>query len=106
MVSNMTKKKNAAISISKNIEGNGVDVVGLETPKVETFPQIIKEETLEAKQNFTDPNQFTPKSNEYTEAIAELPEARLDITQRWYGEEFLPTYLKARAKLRRIAGLP
>lgn len=102
----MTNKKKAAISISKNLKGDGVEIDGLETPKVEVLPKITEEETVEAKQVFADPSQFMPKTNELADAIAELPEARLDITQRWYGEEFLPAYLKARAKLRRLAGLP
>ena len=39
------------------------------------------------------------------EAIKELPEANQPLTQRWYGETFLPTYTEARAKLRKLAGL-
>jgi len=43
--------------------------------------------------------------NEIIDAIAELPEANQPLTQRWYGETFLPTYTEARAKLRKLAGL-
>ena len=39
------------------------------------------------------------------EAIKELPEANQPLTQRWYGETFLPAYTEARAKLRKLAGL-
>lgn len=104
-VFNMTKtNKKTALTVSKKRDGDGVEIAGLETPKVEVFPPIMDEETVEAKQAFSDPAQYMPKTNELAEAVAELPEAKLEITQRWYGEEFLPAYLKARSKLRRLAG--
>lgn len=107
-MSNKKKRKTPTLNVSKNLEGAGVDIAGLDAPVVELLPPIIDEPETEAVSTFTDPSQYKPllENNELYEAIEELPMARFDITQRWYGEEFLPQYLKARNKLRRIANLP
>lgn len=104
MVSEMTKKKNVTVSISKCAEGDGVDIAGLETPQVEVFPKIDEEPTVEVKQAFSEP--ASPADNaELVEAINSLPEANLDPTPRWYGETFLPKYIQAKNRLKRIAGI-
>jgi len=81
------------------------------------FEEITEEPAVEVKQPFTDPSgEVTPivattvdelviKMGEITKTIGELPEAVNNPSNRWYGEEFLPEYLKTRNKLRRLAGL-
>lgn len=103
MVSEMTKKKNVSVSVSKKADGDGVDIAGLETPQVEVFPKIAEESKVEVKQAFSEP--APPNNAELVEAVNSLPEANLTPTPRWYGETFLPQYIQAKNRLKRLAGI-
>jgi hypothetical protein len=99
------KKKTTTLTISKNPDGDGVSIAGYE-PTVEVFPTITDEPQLEFKQPFIEPIMEQPHlTYDVADAIAELPEAHIVPTDRWYGEEFLPKYIQVRAKLRRLANI-
>ena len=44
-----------------------------------------------------------PPPPTWQELVEQLPEATLNVTQRWYGEEFYPLYTELRAKLLALA---
>ena len=44
-------------------------------------------------------------NSEICDVVALLPEPQTKLSQRWYGEQFLPAYTQARNKLRKLAGL-
>ena len=79
----------------------------------EIVEETIKESVIEEKEEITvlkevpteEPVNEANYAKEVFDVIATLPEAKMIATQRWYGEEFLPEYVKARAKLRTLAGL-
>ena len=107
----------------------------LKKPKVKRFEPIVEEPELTVKQPFSTPMSIYAKTLSSEEidqirvveldasvfngipddvfqqakvldAINELPEPLMSPTQRQYGEDFLPLYIKSRNKLRRLAGLP
>jgi len=117
------KKKVTAIKISKT-----------EKPEVVKLPKVTKEEKLVVKQPFTDPTKevvFAPIPSvedlkvelenreklidaipyddkqrlKIVDTVMELPAPLMTPTNRQYGEQFLPDYIRVRNKLRRLAGL-
>ena len=75
--------------------------------------KVVEEETVIVEPTFTQAEvdaliiKALADSNimEIKAAIAELPEATAKLTQRWYGEFFLPAYTATRNELRILAEL-
>ena len=114
------RKKKADVTVAINSDRSGVDL------KVEPLEKIVDEESTEVKQPFVDPakiieietvdipnvpeppiidNDNAIELLKLKDAVFDLPEPLMVPTQRQYGEEFLPAYIKVRSKLRRLAGL-
>jgi len=82
-----------------------------QTEEINVMPGILAEVPESTETPFK-PEELINLTDKYrrmdaeTEAaIAELPEALLNPTQRQHMTEFYPTYSRIRSKLRRLAGL-
>ena len=127
-----SRRKKADITVNRK---EGVSLVTkLEKPVVKILEPIVEEPEVTVKQPFSTPMSIYAKTLSSEEidkirvveldasafngipeevfttakmfdAVNELPEPLMSPTQRQYGEDFLPLYIKSRNKLRRLAGL-
>jgi len=106
---NPRRRKKSAVLVSRK---EGVQLVTeLEKPEVTVLEQIVEEPEVTVKQPFTEPvfnviPEDIFQQAKVLDAVNELPKPLMAPTQRQYGEDFLPLYIKSRNKLRRLAGLP